>query len=200
MHFLSRSGVIRLLAATLAVICLDSCGLFGGRDREKKRKKPIIESLGDYQLAGGNVIFVEVFEEGQSVLAVDLAVNSDGNILVPKIGAISVDGMAPLAAAKKIEFLARSAGQNHLSGPRVHIKALDRRPVVHVSGHVIQSGPVTFYPGLTVSEAVGAAGGVTGDANSGAVSLTSAGRKSIVTSLDTRELQEGDVVNIPRRL
>ena len=200
MHFLSRSSLIRLLAAALAVTCLGSCGLFGGRDREKKRTKPQIESLGEYQLSSGNVIFIDVFEEGQSVMAVDLTVDANGDILVPKIGEVSVDGMAPLAAAKKIEFLARSAGQNHLSGPRVHIKALDRRAVVHVSGHVIQSGPVTFYPGLTVSEALDAAGGVTGDANGGAVSLTSAGRNSIVTSLETRELQEGDVVNIPRRL
>lgn len=190
----------RLLAALLAVLCLDSCGIFRGRDPIVKPPKPEAVSLGDFRFAPGTGVFLEVFDGGKSIIAADLSVGADGELLVPSVGAISVAGMSPLSAAKKVEFLARSSGQNHLNGPRVHIRALDRRAVVHVSGHVRLPGPVTFHPGLSVAEAVAAAGGTTEDANRGTVSLASEGRSSIVTSLEAHALKEGDVVNVPRQL
>jgi len=193
-----RSTCLFLVMAT-AVACLSSCGLFRRGD-DGGGGEARIESLGDYRLAEGNVVFLEMFEGGRSTLAVDLTVDVEGNLELPGIGAISVAGMPPLAAAKKIEFLARNPGQNHLGGPQVQIKALDRRAVVHVSGNVTRPGPVTFFPGVTLAEVIEAAGGVDADANISAVGLTSGGRKSIVTALETRELKEGDVVNVPRRL
>lgn len=182
------------------MICVSSCGLFRHRGEHRGEPKNQIKSLGDYRLAAGKNVVIEVFEGGRSKMLVGLMVDARGNLKLPDIGEISVAGMAPLAAAKKIEFLARVPGQNHLGGPRVHIKALDRRAVVHVSGNVARPGPVTFHPGVTVAQAIKAAGGATATANSSAVGLTSEGRKSIVTALETRELEEGDVINIPRRL
>ena len=196
-----RSRMACLAAIAFAVSLMSACELFnrrgGGGDGTRD---PEIVSLGDYRLGVGNSIFMEMFQAGESVLAEHLVVEDDGDLEVPRVGDVSVVGMTPLAAAKKIEFLARKSGQNHLGGPRVHIKALDLRAVVHVSGHVGRSGPVTFHPGLTIARAIEAAGGTTADANRGSVSLTSGGRKSIVTALGARELKEGDVVNVPRRL
>ncbi len=181
--------------------CLSSCGLFGGRGGSNKDPAPpVAESLGDYRLKPGSVIYLDVFEAGRSTMAANLVVDPTGDLSVPLIGEASVDGMTPLDAARKIEFLARRSEQNHLSGPRVHVKALDRRAVVHVTGHVKQPGPVSFYPGLTVAEAIVAGGGAADNANPGSVELTSGGRKSVVTTPNIRELEEGDVVNVPRRL
>ena len=187
------------MAVSVASLFLSSCELFSG-GRGGGGKRPNIESLGDFRLRPGTVVFVERFEGGKSTMAADLVVDQNGNLLVPRVGEVSVDGMTPLSATKKIEFLARKTGQNHLSGPRIHINALDRMAVVHVSGHVNGSGPVTYYEGLTVSEALGAAGGTTENANSRSVGVTSKGRKTIVTTPDTHLLTEGDVINVPRRL
>ncbi|MGI9240176.1 MAG: polysaccharide biosynthesis/export family protein [Verrucomicrobiales bacterium] len=192
----------RLVALMLLVsVSMCSCGLFkkNGRPGNEPRG-PKAVSLGDYRLSPGNVIYIDIFEAGRSTMESDLVVDPTGNLDVPEIGETSVDGMTPLDAAKKIEFLARRSGQNHLSGPRVHVKALDRRAVVHLTGNVRQPGPVTYYDGLTVTDAIKAAGGAAENANPGSVELTSGGRKSVVTTPDVRELEEGDVVNVPRRL
>jgi protein involved in polysaccharide export with SLBB domain len=192
----------RPLAVSLLVLFgMSSCGLFRGHREPKKDPEGLrAEGLGDYRLSAGKVVYLDIYESGRSTMAADLVVDAAGNLLVPEVGEASVDGMTPLDAAKKIEFLARRSGQNHLSGPRVHVKALDRRAVVHVSGHVRRPGPVIFYRGLTVAEAIAAAGGADEDANPGSVGLTSAGRKKIITTPETRELEEGDVVEVPRRL
>ncbi|MFT5407766.1 MAG: protein involved in polysaccharide export with SLBB domain [Verrucomicrobiales bacterium] len=191
-----------LFVALLFGLCFNSCGLFRGGDPDDPRglRRGSSKSLGDYRFQAGSVLNLEVFEGGKSIMTADLEVDAAGNVLVPGVGEISVTGMQPVAAAKKIEFLARKSGQNHLSGPRVHIKALDRRAVVHVSGHVNRSGPVTFYPGLSVEDAIEAAGGADERANAGSIGLTSEGRRKIVTNPATSRLREGDVVNVPRRL
>jgi protein involved in polysaccharide export with SLBB domain len=196
-----RSRLWRLLALGLVVnLCLSSCVLFR-RDRDKDGEDQLrAQSLGDYRLASGSIVTLEKFEGGKSTMQADLVVDGDGNLRMPEVGDVSVVGMTPQDAAKKIEFLARKSGQNYLGGPRVHFKALDRRAVVHVSGHVERSGPVTFTPGLTVADAIDAAGGTTEHANSGSIGLTTEGRKKIVTTPKAQELKEGDVVNVPRRL
>jgi protein involved in polysaccharide export with SLBB domain len=204
MNILSSPGAQRwrlVLTLILATACLSSCGLFRWDpdiDDDPHRRR--VESLGDFRIGAGTVVFVEMFEGGESTMRADLVVDPTGNLIVPKVGEVSVEGMAPLEASKKIEFLARRSGQSHLSGPRIHVNALDRRAVVHVSGNVNQSGPVTFTPGLTVAEAIEAAGGPTADANARSVSLTNEGRKKIVATPESYELREGDVVNVPRRL
>ena len=205
MNILSRpsAAATRLVALGLfvAVTC-SSCGLFSGwrERREKEAKNRGIRSLGDYRLSVGSVAALQMFEGGDSTLEADVTVGPGGDVLIPGVGEVSVDGMTPLDAAKKIEFLSRRSGQNHLSGPRVHIKALDRVAVVHVSGEVKNSGPVTFDRGLTVAGAIRAAGGASEEANPRSVGLTSEGRSRIITNPESRELREGDVVNVPRRL
>lgn len=190
-----------LVVILLAILGLSSCGLFNGSRKPKRNPEPPrAESLGDYRLSPGKVIYIGVYEGGRSTLEADLIVDATGNVTIPDVGEASVDGMTPLDAAKKIEFLARRSGQHHLSGPRIHVKAIDRRAVVHVSGHVRQPGPVTFYSGLTVAEAISVAGGAEEDANPASVGLTRAGRKKIVTTPETRQLEEGDVVEVPRQL
>ena len=188
------------LIAVLVLICFSSCGLFRKDGDKLGKKHKSAESLGSYRLEAGSTMNLEIFEGGKSMQVAYVVVDESGDVIVPGIGEVSVIGMSPLDAAKKIEFMARSSGQNHLGGPRVHVKALDRRAVVHVIGLVNQPGPVTFGPGVTVWQAIEAAGGVTSEANQGSIGLTTEGRKTIVTTPKTREVKEGDLVNVPRRL
>jgi len=202
-HFRSRCGWLIALALG-ANLFLSSCALLqriANRDNpENGSNRHNSVSLGDYRMHSDSQVYVAVFRDGKLLTEEDLTVDSTGNLRVMGIGDVSVEGMNALQAAKKVEYLARSSGQNHLRGRRVHFKAIDQKAVVHVSGHVKQPGPVTYHPKLTVAEAIRVAGGGTPDANTSAVSLTTAGRRKIATSLEQRLLEEGDVIHVPRRL
>ncbi len=205
MKSLSRpsASIVRLVALGLLLnLSLSSCVcLRGWRNRNNRAPDPPrIRSLGDYHFSGGSVAALQMFVGGSSILEADVTVDQSGNVDIPGVGEVSVDGMTSLDAARKIEYLARSSEQSHLSGPRVHIKALDRLAVVHVSGEVRRAGPVTFDRGLTVAEAIKAAGGISEQANAKSVGLTSEGRSKCITNPESRQLKEGDVVNVPRQL
>ena len=79
----TKSWALRLMMAVFAVICLNSCSLFGFKKRNDEPERPQIVSLGDYRLAPGGIVYVELFQGGISVLTADLTVDPEGDRVVP---------------------------------------------------------------------------------------------------------------------
>lgn len=95
------------------------------------------------------------------------SVSTSGTIRMPLIGPnnasaeVSVAGMSTNAAAAKLEALYRNAGI--YTNPTFQISASGadaiRQDMVTVSGFVTGPGPKPFTPGMTLYQAVSAAGG-----------------------------------------
>ena len=193
----------QVLALTLLVsVNFSSCALFEGFRKNRDddgETTPTAANLDSYRMAPGSVVAMEMFESGGLLWDKNLVVDPEGDLILPEVGAVSVEGMAPLDVATKVEYLAKRSGQSHLSGPRVHIKALDQRAVVHVTGEVEKPGAVAYSRGMTAAQAIEAAGGITDKANENTVGLSSEGRKKIIMNPEKRSLREGEVVNVPKR-
>ncbi|HEY8961589.1 MAG TPA: polysaccharide biosynthesis/export family protein [Luteolibacter sp.] len=90
-------------------------------------------------------------------------VSESGTVNIPLIGPMAAAGMSPTALGSRIEA-AYKAAQIYKS-PTVLVIASSgqsmEKQLVHLGGQVRRTGPVDFVPGLTIYQAVQAAGGAT---------------------------------------
>lgn len=89
------------------------------------------------------------------------SVSDAGSVRMPFVGEVNLAGMSTNAAAAKLEAVYKNAGI--YSSPTFQISAsgadVVRQDVVTVSGFVRSPGPKPYTPGLTLYQAVAAAGG-----------------------------------------
>lgn len=89
------------------------------------------------------------------------SVSDAGSVRMPFVGEVNLAGMSTNDAAAKLESVYKSAGI--YSSPTFQISAsgadVVRQDVVTVSGFVRSPGPKPYAPGLTLYQAVAAAGG-----------------------------------------
>lgn len=139
------------------------------------------------------------------------AVSSSGTVRMPLIGAngssaeISLAGLSTNAAAAKLEALYKNAGI--YSSPTFQISATGadavRQDMVTVSGFVRAPGPKQYTPGLTLYQAVAAAGGQNEFGNLKKV-LLMRGKTSRVYDLNNLQdrsiiLQADDTIEVPEK-
>jgi polysaccharide export outer membrane protein len=113
----------------------------------------------EYRLGAGDQIFIQVrrFPE----LSITTAVNPQGKIVMPLLGALRVERLTTETVQQEIT----QRLQEFIVNPEVSVEVLARRPVeVTVTGEVTQPG---FYPLSTpnLAAAIRAAGGATSEAN-----------------------------------
>jgi protein involved in polysaccharide export with SLBB domain/glycosyltransferase involved in cell wall biosynthesis len=84
------------------------------------------------------------------------ALNVDGQIAMPEIGAIQLAGLSLLAAQLKIRDLYRASGV--LENPDVFVEVVEYRPF-YIDGDVARPGAYPYQPNLTVRAAIALAGG-----------------------------------------
>jgi polysaccharide export outer membrane protein len=133
---------------------------------------------------------VAVTVDGHPDLSGAFELDADGRIVLPLVG--GVDAYANTADELADQLVARLA-DGYLRDPRVDVARLQARPFF-ILGDVLRPGSYPYRPGMTVADAVAAAGGRLADGGL-AVVVTPAGRERDArrAALDT-ELSPGDVV------
>ncbi|WP_072855865.1 polysaccharide biosynthesis/export family protein [Loktanella atrilutea] len=128
----------RQLGGTLVALCLAT-----------------LPALAETPVARGDVLYVAV--TGAPEMTRDCPVDVDGRIRLPLVGGISVAGLSLDAIQTRVaETL---VARDILRDPVVLVEVSQYR-AVYVGGLVKTSGEVPFRPGLTVRQAIIAAGGI----------------------------------------
>lgn len=112
-----------------------------------------------YRLSAGDKIRVVVF--GEDTLTGDYVISSGGNLTFPLIGVVkatdqTVEGLQQTVAAKLADGFVRN--------PQVSVQVVSFRPF-YILGEVNRPGEYPVTTGLTLKQAVAAAGGYTYRAN-----------------------------------
>ncbi len=165
--------------------------------------------LGRYRLGPGDQIYIEVqpFNE----LSLQTAISPEGSIVLPLIGAISVEKLTPAQAQQKIQ----AELNQYLVNPIVRLQLLVPRPInVTITGEVARPG---FYPvpptGVTLATLLATAGGTTANADLRQVRLRwteddgilREQKVNLLTPLTQGQpipdipLEDGDAIVVPKR-
>ncbi len=165
----------------------------------------------EYLIGVDDMIAVRVWQNKD--LDVTVPVRSDGRITVPLIGDVQAGGRTPKAVADDI----RSALAAYVREPQVSVLITEQRSNeylsrVRVTGAVREPVSLPYRPGMTVLDAVLAAGGPTEFAASDRTSLHRRDRDAthrygiaLESMLEDGDLssnypvQPGDVITVPQR-
>lgn len=149
---------LRILTALTISVLFSACASFSnpGADGPTPPAAPAVEN---YLIGVDDMVQVSVWRNPE--LTVTVPVRPDGKITVPLIGDVVAGGQAPDEVAKKIE---RKLA-NYVRDPRVAVILTDLRSHeylsrVRVTGAVKQPISIPYRQGMTVLDAVLAAGGV----------------------------------------
>lgn len=157
------------LLAALALMLLAACA--GGGDVPRAR---MVDDARIYTLGPGDKLRITVY--GEETLSGEYGVTGAGDVSFPLIGNIPVAGRS--VEDLQAELTTR-LGAGYIADPRVSAEIVNYRPF-YILGEVARPGQYDFAVGLTIEQAVAAAGGFTYRANSRRVFLKRA--------TDTREM------------
>jgi polysaccharide export outer membrane protein len=149
------------------------------------------------RLRPGDALRLEVRDEPD--LLGDYAVDSEGQVLLPLVGLVSVAGR-PFEEVRR-DLL--TAFGRELADPAGRVRVT---PVLRIAvlGEVMQPGLVPVDPTFTLADVLASAGGLTPAADRGSISLVRDGLSVVVTSMDELALAEasihsGDRIVVGRR-
>lgn len=113
----------------------------------------------DYKLSSGDILSFDFLDDAE--LPVTLTITSDGDVQFPYIGDVRIAGrtVTEALAALREEYVTREI----LKNPRIALNITTFRPIF-VLGEVKAPGTFPYYPGLTVEQAIGLAGGIQSEA------------------------------------
>lgn len=145
-----------LLLASLTLI-LAACGSSGGPSAGAREASP--EALSQvataYALGSSDRLRVTVF--GHPDLSGEFEVDGTGSISLPLIGQMKAEG---LSTSKLEESISTTLAAGYILDPRVSVEVINYRPF-YILGEVGKAGEYPYTNGLTVQNAVAAAGGFT---------------------------------------
>jgi len=149
-----------------------------------------------YTLGTGDKLRINVF--GQPELSGEFVVDGTGAISLPLIGQVEAVGISTQELETKI---ATNLSSGFLLDPKVSAEVINYRPF-YILGEVGRPGEYPFNSGLTVLNAVAAAGGFTYRANKKVVFIKSAdGNEEAALKLDTNTVvRPGDTLRIGERI
>lgn len=179
--------------AALMLVMLSACA-GGGGDAPRAR---MVDSAEIYTLAPGDKLRITVF--GEETLTGEYGVTAAGDVSFPLVGNIKVAGRTIEDLQKE---LTTKLGNGYLEDPRVSAEIINYRPF-YILGEVSRPGQYDFAVGLTVEQAVAAAGGFTYRANSKKVFLKRATdtREMLVDLRETPSfpVRPGDTIRVGER-
>lgn len=191
----SLSVLVSILAA-LAMFALAGCQS-GAVPAGSPTDSPVqTVTTSEYQLGNGDELRVTVF--GEPELSGDFVVDGTGAISMPLIGTVEVEGMTIPQFQDAIETRLRSG---YLNEPRVSAEVTNYRPF-YILGEVNRPDEYAYSSGLTVLNAVAAAGGFTYRANRRVVFIRSAGaaEERAVELTTTTPVSPGDTIRVGERI
>lgn len=153
------------------------------------------EGRAPYQLSTGDRLRVIVF--GQDNLSNVYAVDSQGRVSMPLIGAVDATGRTTAQLERQIEGRLRSG---FLREPKVSVEVDAYRPFF-ILGEVAASGQFPYVNGMTVQTAVAIAGGFTprGDRHVATISRQLNGEMMVGNVPLTQPVLPGDTITIRER-
>ncbi|MEM1105054.1 MAG: polysaccharide biosynthesis/export family protein [Pseudomonadota bacterium] len=183
------------LFGALALAACQSGGVPAGPDTASGAAS-VSQTVEPYRLGNGDDLRVTVF--GEPELSGDFQVDGTGAISMPLIGSVPVSGMTLPEFQSAIEDRLRGG---FLVNPQVSAEVTNYRPFF-ILGEVNRPDQYQFSSGLTVMNAVAAAGGFTYRANRREVFIRSAGQNEErkVSLTTTTEVQPGDTIRIGERI
>lgn len=149
-----------------------------------------------YRLDAGDVVRVTVFD--QENLTNTYSVHQSGYIAFPLVGEVPARGRT----VQQLESdIAAGLRDGFLRNPDVSVE-VDRYRSIWVMGEVGSAGQYSYTPGMTVQNAIAAAGGFTERANQGNADVTRTVNSKVMTGrvLISDPLLPGDTVFVRERL
>lgn len=184
-----------LSALTLA---LAACGTTGGTAgaREGATIDAETQVATAYTLGSADRLRVTVF--GHPDLSGEFEVDGTGAISLPLIGQMKAEGLTTAALENSISA---SLGNGYILNPRVSVEVINYRPF-YILGEVGTPGEYPYTSGLTVQNAVAAAGGFTYRANKKVVHIKSidSDREIAYDLTPNTVVKPGDTIRVGERI
>jgi polysaccharide export outer membrane protein len=143
----------------------------------------------------GDIVRLRIWREAE--MSGDYTVNEDGDVVLPRVGAIRVAGEQPAEVKTRIT----QAFARFLQNPSIEVTLLRR---VQVLGAVRNPGLYPVDPTMTVSDALALAGGTTTDGSPNRVVLIREGVRLPVkleanTPIASASIRSGDQIYVDQR-
>ncbi len=146
------------LCAILAIVVSAGCATRGGS--EAPPAEAAVTSVDAYRIGVDDLVQVSVWRNPE--LGITVPVRPDGKISVPLVGDVDAGGRTPDEVAKEIEEkLAQFVREPQVAVILTELRSHEYLSRVRVTGAVRQPVSVPYRPGMTVLDAVLAAGGLT---------------------------------------
>ena len=205
---------ITSILAVLYVVLVSGCAsdLYISADSEILRKHNVSKTVPIYHIGVDDTIEINVWRNSE--LSVSVPVRPDGKISMPLVGDVRAAGLTPEEVAESI----RKKLQGFVRDPNVtlmvkNIRSNEYLTRLRVTGAVNKSSSLNYRQGMTVLDAILAAGGVNDFASPDSTKLYRkiAGRTRVISiylgdilykgQLQTNiELRPGDIITVPERL
>lgn len=186
--------ILRIPALLAAVMLALLAACSGGGDVPRAR---IVDNAAPYTLGPGDKLRITVY--GEETLSGEYGVTGAGDVSFPLIGNIPVAGRSVEELQSE---LTTRLGAGYIADPRVSAEIINYRPF-YILGEVARPGQYDFAVGLTIEQAVAAAGGFTYRANSRRVFLKRATdtREMLVDLRETPSfpVRPGDTIRVGER-
>jgi polysaccharide export outer membrane protein len=186
------------LAAGFALL-LAACGTTGATQPASARDASpaaVTQASTAYTLGSSDKVRITVF--GHQDLSGEFEVDGTGSISLPLIGQMKAQG---LTTAQLEQSIATSLANGYILNPRVSAEVINYRPF-YILGEVGNPGTYPYTNGLTVQNAVAAAGGFTYRANKRVVYIKSmdSDREVAYELTPTTVVKPGDTLRIGERI
>lgn len=148
---------------------------------------------GQYILATGDQIFIQVFDEPD--LTIRTSISEAGSINFSYLGTIQVAGQTP---SQLTDLITEKLRDGYLKNPSVNI-TVEKYRSFFVDGEVRSPGSYGYEPGLTLAKAVSLAGGLTDRASRKKITLTreiDGEKKSFERIKMSQSIEPGDVITV----
>ena len=139
----------------------------------------------EYHISANDLLSINVYDEPD--LTVTVRVNSEGNIVYPLLGSLLVKGFTSTQLEEKLTAL---LGESYLVNPQVSVLVKEHGSV-SILGKIKHPGTQELKSGMTVLDAIIAAGGFTEDADPENVRLVRIkGKEKETISVNVKEALE----------
>ncbi|BCE03378.1 polysaccharide biosynthesis/export family protein [Marinicellulosiphila megalodicopiae] len=147
-----------------------------------------------YKLGQGDKIIIKIF--GQDDLTLETQLNDSGTINYPFLGSLIVQG---LTVEQTEALIYNGLKGDYIVEPNVFVGVVEYRPF-YIHGQVNRAGGYAYQPGMTLSQAIALAGGLTERGSKEKIFIT---RESKVTAIQAGSfdtpIRAGDTIIINQR-
>lgn len=181
-------GFVLLLALLL--------GACGGNGDTALSVAEALERTPAYRLATGDEVRITVFDHPD--LSGTYEIDNTGEITFPLLSRVEAAGLTAAALRERVQDRLNA---RYLVDARATVEILDYRPV-YVLGEVNDPGSYAYQPGLSVYQAIAAAGGFSRRAVTDRVTLLrqADGETRRLDVPKSAPIRPGDIIEVDRRL